>query len=325
MMRALVAAICLALPALAIAESHPSSSPLDSRIKAVPYNSADVVKVVGRYGYTTLIEFGANEVITDLALGDTLAWEVAPSSNRRLLFIKPREDNAATNLSVVTNLRTYQFMLQAAPHANSPSGFAAFAVRFTYPEEEAARRRAEEEARLSRLAFENVPKPVNWNYWACGAQQLRPSEVFDDGRFTYLRFPGAQEIPAVFIINADGTESLSNGQMRGDRFVVFATAPKLVLRKGNAVACVENRSFNYYGISNPQGTTSPFVTRHVLEAPAPIPTQTVPPAGAAAPATAPAAPALPAMPIPMPMPAMPAAPSPATPAPATDDASGDRG
>jgi type IV secretion system protein VirB9 len=90
---------------------------------------------------------------------------------------------------------------------------------------------------------------------------LWPSEVYDDGRFTYLRFPNAQEIPAIFIINADGTESLVNGEMSHDEYVVQTTARKLVLRRGKSVACVQNRGYNPRGVATPTDTVSPDVQR----------------------------------------------------------------
>ena len=283
---ALLCAALLLTPAVSFAEKIPVGTKQDGRVKDVNYSDSDVVKVVGRYGYNTLIEFGHDELVTDLALGDTLAWEVAPSSNRNLLFLKPREDNAATNLTVVTNRRIYHFMLQALEHRKYPSASAAFGVRFHYPMEAAAAASTAAQEQRARTALQQEERPANWNFWACGAQQLRPVEVYDDGRFTYMRFPGAQEIPAIFVINSDGTESLTNGQMRGSRFVVFTTAAKFILRKGNAVACIENRSYNWYGIDTTNGSTSPSVQRVLKADPTPAPNRdTVP--EAVSPATPP--------------------------------------
>src|SRR6185437_8004484 len=190
------------------------------------------------------------------------------------LFVKPREDNAVTNATVVTNKRVYQLSLDAR-HANGVSGARSrgmfFEVRFRYPDDQAAlarvqRAQADQARLLSKL--DSKPKPVNWNYYACGERALWPSEVYDDGRFTYLRFPNAQEIPAIFIINADRTESLVNGEMRGDQYVVQTTARKLILRRGNSVACIENRGYNPWGVATPTDTTSPDV-RRTIRAPAP--------------------------------------------------------
>lgn len=265
-MRILFAALLL-IPMLSFGETIPKGGPLDARIKTVVYNASDVVKIVGHYGYSTDIEFAPDEQVQSIALGDSLAWEVAPSGSH--LFVKPREDNAVTNATVVTNRRVYQFSLDAR-HAAGLTGARStgmfFEVRFRYPSDEAALAQTQHaQADRAQLAVEldAPPKPVNWNYYACGERALWPSEVYDDGRFTYLRFPNAQEIPAVFIINADRTESLVNGEMRGDQYVVQTTTRKLVLRRGQSVACIENRSYDLRGIATPTDTTSPEVRRTI--------------------------------------------------------------
>ena len=42
-----------------------------------------------------------------------------------------------------------------------------------------------------------------------GSQDIVPTLIYDDGRFTYLRFPGNREIPAVFHVLGDGGETLA--------------------------------------------------------------------------------------------------------------------
>jgi type IV secretion system protein VirB9 len=265
-MRTLLVALVL-IPVLAFAESIPKGGPLDARIKTVIYNASDVVKIVGHYGYSTDIEFASDEQVQSIALGDSLAWEVAPSGSH--LFVKPREDNAVTNATVVTNRRVYQFSLDAR-HAAGLTGAHStgmfFEVRFRYPQDEAAlarTRRLEADHAQLTAELDAPPKPLNWNYYACGEHALWPSEAYDDDRFTYLRFPNAQEIPAVFIVNADRTESLVNGEMQGDHYVVQTTTRKLILRRGQSVACIENRSYDPRGVATPTHTTSPEVRRTI--------------------------------------------------------------
>jgi len=259
--------LLLLRPIFVSAETIPKGGPYDARIKTVAYNASDVVKIIGHYGYSTDIEFAPGEHVQNIALGDSLAWEVAPAGSH--LFVKPREDNAVTNATVVTNKRVYQLSLDARHVTGLTGAHSAgmfFEVRFRYPDDAAAlaraRRAGADQARLL-AKLDATPKPINWDYYACGERSLWPSEVYDDGRFTYLRFPNAQEIPAVFIINADGTESLVNGAMRGDQYVVQTTTRKLVLRRGKSVACIQNRSYNPRGIATPTDTVSPDVQRTI--------------------------------------------------------------
>ena len=267
MIKQIVACTCaLAFCSTAIAESIPLKGAHDARMKTVTYNQDDVTKVVGYYGYSTDIELAPGESVVDIAIGDSLAWEIAPSSNH--LFVKPREENAVTNMTVVTNKRVYQFALDARRSTSANDRQMYFQVRFNYPGDKAAlakaqqdQRIAEARARMVDSAFAKANLPINWNYYVRGERQIRPVEIYDDGRFTFMRFPGAQEIPAVFMINADGSESIVNGAMQGDQYVVQVVAKQLVLRKGQSVACLENRSFNRYGIATPSGTASPEVER----------------------------------------------------------------
>lgn len=258
-------------PLVVSAEVRPQGGSYDHRIRYVNYNPDDVVAIIGHYGYSTAIELGQDEEVFDIALGDSLAWDVAPRGN--FIFLKPRESKPTTNMTVVTNKRSYQFWLDA--HTTPNKGRADdmfFAVRFRYPLDELRLAREADARRRAEQALRSAPVPSNWDYWACGARTLRPTEVFDDGRFTYLRFPAAQEVPAAYVINSDGTEAMASGTMRGDQLVLQVVAPKIILRKGKAVACVQNRSFNPYGVYTPTSTTSPAVERVMnTDAPAPQP------------------------------------------------------
>jgi type IV secretion system protein VirB9 len=265
--------LALAAPAL-WAETAPSHSRIDARIKEVTYNPSDVVRVIGHFGYSTDIQFADGEEVRSIALGDTLAWDIAPSGNH--LFVKPREDHASTNMTVMTDRRVYQFVLDARAHiaTGSKSNAVYFLLRFRYPQDVAAAADAELKARIEKAnglmvdsALRKLPETRNWIYYACGDRVLWPAEVFDDGRFTFLRFPAAQNVPAVFEIGPDGEESIVDGAMEGDYYVVRHIARRFVLRMGKAVACVENRAFNVYGAPTPNGTRSWEVQRKVVPVP----------------------------------------------------------
>jgi type IV secretion system protein VirB9 len=74
-----------------------------------------------------------------------------------------------------------------------------------------------------------------------------PTLVFDDGRFTYLRFPGNREVPAVFHVLGDGSETLVNARMEDDLLVVDRVSRKLMLRAGSAVVGLWNDAFDLDG------------------------------------------------------------------------------
>jgi type IV secretion system protein VirB9 len=92
---------------------------------------------------------------------------------------------------------------------------------------------------------------------------LQPTEATDDGVQTRLTFSARGEWPAIFVRNADGTESLVNFHADGTSAVIHRVAKTFVLRRGQLVGCVENRGYAGSGNYRPSGTTDSGVVREV--------------------------------------------------------------
>ena len=115
------------------AAAAPAPGITDPRLKWVVYNEREVIEVRGHYGFQTLVQFGAAEEVTDVSLGDGLAWQVDIPARKNLLFLKPVEAYASTNLTVLTTrpaldgsgelVRVYVFSLVATvPREEQLSG-----------------------------------------------------------------------------------------------------------------------------------------------------------------------------------------------------------
>jgi type IV secretion system protein VirB9 len=102
----------------------------DSRIKTYVYNQNDVYLVLISSGFQSSIEFQKGEIIKTLSMGDSYSWSLTPLGNR--LFIKPMENNVRTNMTVITNFRTYQFDI-ASKSEDSDNSDIAYVIRFYYP------------------------------------------------------------------------------------------------------------------------------------------------------------------------------------------------
>ena len=128
---AFVATTCIALLP-AGAHAQPITS--DSRIKTFVYNPNEVFSITTHYGYQSNIEFAQKESIETISVGDRVGWQVVPAGRR--LFIRAMEENARTNMTVVTNQRAYQFELRSSS-ASAVIGSEAltYVVRFFYPSE----------------------------------------------------------------------------------------------------------------------------------------------------------------------------------------------
>jgi type IV secretion system protein VirB9 len=266
----LIAAAALhTAPAWAVSETVPSKG--DSRIRFVEYDPADVVPLVAKYGRQTFVKFAEDEKIEDLGGGDTDAWEIGVTTRPNSFFIKPKARSPNTNITVVTNKRHYNFELQlyaeAQPKKNgkprvAPTGTNMYMVWFRYPQDDAkAKAMADQGKRVDQLLQQGATAR-NRAYTVQGASSITPTEAFDDGSFTYLRFAPRADMPAVYYVGEDGIEKLATFNVKDDVLVVHRVAPKLVLRRGDVlVACIFNEAFDPVGAKRPTNTKSPAVER----------------------------------------------------------------
>lgn len=264
----------LLVPALAMAEITPPKGEYDARVRIVDYNPLNVVKLSTFYGVSTHVQFAEGESIRDVAVGDDQAWKVIPRGSH--LFIKPQAEKADTNVTVITDKRTYQFALVVQPRAVKDSTAWAdpnliFSLAFRYPNEEAAKAaaNAKKEALQSRLGevkaklSDATKEGQNFDYWVAGSDEISPTAARDDGRFIYLTFTNNRDMPAVYSVDEQGNEALINTNViDGNTIVVQRLVRRLILRKGIAVASVVNKSFDLNsGVDNTTGTVSPDVER----------------------------------------------------------------
>lgn len=102
----------------------------DSRIKTYVYNPNDVYLIIINTGFQTSIEFESGEKIQTMSLGDMYSWSLNPMQNR--LFIRPLEENVRTNMTILTNMRSYQFDIVSSSSKQNLKDVA-YVVRFYYP------------------------------------------------------------------------------------------------------------------------------------------------------------------------------------------------
>ena len=118
--------------ALVLASAGPLAVPAhadDARLVEVRYDESRVVRINGQVKVQATIKFAEDEAIENVAIGDSESWQVTPNKRANLLFVKPLSPRASTNMTVVTNERTYLFDLVASPSARP-----IYVLSFTYPE-----------------------------------------------------------------------------------------------------------------------------------------------------------------------------------------------
>lgn len=233
---ALALGAALAGPALATETPRPGA--VDPRIRTVVYDPDQVVRLTGYFGIQTMLEFAADERIENVSIGDAMGWQVTPNKKANLLFLKPLDRTAATNMTVVTDRRRYVFeLVVAGPKASTKD--LAYVVRMLVP--------------APAPVFVLAPSPPqppaapvarNSAYATKGDAAIRPTTIFDDGQATYFAWPEQADLPAVFVVNADGVEGLANAVVRDGYLVVDQLAPRFILRSGKSSLTVTNTGFS---------------------------------------------------------------------------------
>lgn len=281
----LLAASCLAAQAETIAK--PSTT--DPRTRRATYNEMEVYRIIGYYGYLTRIQFAPDETEISFALGDEEAWTTVAAGNS--VLIKPSAPKPETNMVIITNKRSYNFVLSAeeppqiGKQSSAPNGHEQqFLIVFDYPQdrakdaaekraqqarETAEKRKKEEEAlkkeieayTIGKSLEEAAAKNVNIMYFGCGAAEVLPFAAYDNREFTYLKFAPGQTIPSFFVRNTAGEESLVNYHVENDWVVIQRTFKEMTLRNGTYVGCLINTDYDTTRTNT--GTVSNIVHRHL--------------------------------------------------------------
>ena len=232
--------ICGALASPVYATQNSRALPVDHRVRTVTYKPDEVYKLTGHYRYQSSIEFAKDEEIKTISMGDSSAWMLNPSGSR--LFLKPVEQDATTNMTLITNKRTYLFELHARETDKVDDSEMVFVLRFVYPDSgEGAQNFANRLDGVPEPDFLEHPEKYNSDYTISGSDEISPVRIFDDGEFTYFQFRDKNtEVPAFFWVDEDNNEALINYRTRGSYIVVERVADRLTLRHGNYVVCVFN-------------------------------------------------------------------------------------
>ncbi|NOG73506.1 MULTISPECIES: TrbG/VirB9 family P-type conjugative transfer protein [Roseicella] len=292
-------ALGLSGPAWALQEPEPCPGG-DPRVRCVSARASQVMLLLARPGASlviempegekvlavpvsdnTLIQRGRGEASTRISTeedgGATVDGNLAVAVRGTAVVVKPFGPLAPQPFFVLTERdgkqQRYAFELRADADAQAPYYYSV-RLRNVAAEEEDRRVKAEAEARQreERFARDRLAQAqaapcsgipgVNRRYVGRGDAALAPAEICDDGRSTYLRFPGVQRMPAIFTTLPDGREASVNVSTGpGGWVTVHDQSPMLRLRDGGRVLCLINRGFTLTGRNLETGTIAPDVVR----------------------------------------------------------------
>lgn len=221
MMRALIALGLLA--ALFTAQTSPAQTlQNDSRLETIAYQDGVTVPVNSAIGHGVMIVFAAGERVIAFDASDPLAFSIDESVNTGSLVIRTNRTPENPNITVRTQLRTYNFLVFAGMPEDAD-----MVVQFIY---------ADANAGVAREPAFEVKRP---QYRVTGEASLRPTQISDDGTRTFLVWSEDQALPAVFSVNPFGDEEIVDGYMRAGVYTIDRVYPRLVFRIDRKAAKAE--------------------------------------------------------------------------------------
>lgn len=206
------------------------------------------------------LEMGESPKKDALDWGDhrfEVAVRTAGSGNQEFtyLVLKPTAPGLDTTMTIGTNKRPYYVRLVSTSHDHMAR------IAFSYPEEEAAKKKEEAEARKAeelrqqseadRLAKLSTQKAIrNWNYrvklHGKDAGYLRPEKIGDDGVHTHIVLSEEARhrgLPVVQLRDARGPIP-ANARWEGNELIVDALFERACLLEGigkaQQRACINN-------------------------------------------------------------------------------------
>lgn len=215
----------------------------EKRFRAYVYNPNEVYRYIGHYLSQSYIEFEEDERVQTISMGDTTSWQTTVMDNK--LFLKPVLSFANTNMTIMTNKRTYHFELDAIEAASVTEDDVLFYIKFMYPESEDKNIVVfDMNVKRSDLPDLRNLDAYNFDYEYSGSDNIAPSKVFDDGEFTYIEFPdkNSYEMPAIYAVDSDGYEAMVNYRIVENYIVVEQLASNFTLRSGNDIVCIYNNN-----------------------------------------------------------------------------------
>jgi type IV secretion system protein VirB9 len=260
--------LALLLPSLALAQTYSASYDESTRIRSIEYRENLVLRAVGYPDYPIVIELDAGEPIESAAGGKIANWEVETRGSR--LYARPLDGARPTTVLIASKTRSYVLDLVPGSRKGAPTDLVSkIVVRLPAPPQKPPEPVAEANAikEAATPLSEALSAARNDHYSLEAVSEtidIRPREVFDDGRFTYFSFPENLPIPTIYK-SAPGSQDewLVNSHRDGDYIVVHGVGASWNLRLSGSVLGVFNDAYDPVGVAARAGATITGVKREL--------------------------------------------------------------
>jgi type IV secretion system protein VirB9 len=217
---------------------EPSQRGYINAVQVYPWSEGALYRLYAAPEQVSDIALQPGESLTAVAAGDTVRWVIGDTTSgsgpekRTHVLVKPFAPGLKSNLVITTDRRSYHLQLESTART------AIAALSWTYPQDELLALKREAVAAevgtpvASGIAIENL----RFGYSISGDRpSWRPLRAFDDGRQTFIEFPGTLgqgEAPPLFVLGARGDAQLVNYRVRGSYYIVDRLFAAAELRLG---------------------------------------------------------------------------------------------
>lgn len=226
----------------------------ESNFRAWDYTDNGIYRLDAFLLHTTKIDFDQGESVVDVNAVDLScisSWYFKKSENS--IFVTSMKQDCDTLVRVQTTKSQYFFDMRSKIPTGNFKNEIVLMYTFFYP----APKIDGKESGIDIIEFKKNQKieciPVvknknNYNYGISESQKsdshdmdISPVLVFDDGKFTYMKFP--KTVPSIFAVDKNGYESSVNFQSGENGCIRVSSVEKLYsLKYGPATVCVLNQS-----------------------------------------------------------------------------------
>ena len=249
------------LMCIGAAEARMSIDRISSRVAFIDYEPSTVLTIGGIPGYPFLIELSNEDFIEDVAGGRISDWDIVKRKNRLFIRALPKAKDAT--VIVTTAKRSY--VVDLRPLKSTPENLLTHMSKLVVhaivpPPKEVEVRIEHDETEVTPLRYKNTAYTMQ----ILGViGDISPREVYDDGRFTYFKFPNNIQIPAIYRRASLDTndEWIVNWHIEGEYTVIHAVSPYWTIRLNGAVIGIFNENFQPEGQKTVDGTTVPGLKR----------------------------------------------------------------
>ena len=232
--------ILCGLSCLAHAQQNATPVNGDTRLVTFEFDEDQTYLILTRPKSVTHIQLRPEERVISLFSGDSAGFTIESSANRNHIVIRPKYEGLTASLTLITTERVYPIMLRSTAQEGGK-----WYQRVTWnfqnmiledqPELTVSKSlgstKVQQDEMLSGQSVVSLEK-ISTNYQIDGDADFKPTNVFDDGIRTFIRFPeGLQNIPAVFAV-FEGEAKLVNFNIDQKYVVIQGVHPELLLKMG---------------------------------------------------------------------------------------------